>query len=201
MTKDTPLSREEILRMMQYIGGNMDKGKNGERKIWVMVDVESDGPIPGDYSMLSFGAVAFNGYSFHSGIIQPISDKFIPEALEVNKISRSEALATGNPPDGTMRNFSDWLGNLGGKPMLISDNNGFDAMFIAWYFHHFLGENPFGHSSTNLGSLYKGMVKNVRKNFKHLRQTRHTHDPLDDARGNMEALQYMITQMGLAGVE
>lgn len=178
----------------------MDKRKNGERKIWVMVDVESDGPIPGDYSMLSFGALAFNGLSFHSGIIHPISDNFMPEAIQVNKISREMALGGSNPAM-IMQNFSAWLADLGAKPMLISDNNGFDAMFIAWYFHHFLGENPFGHSSTNLGSLYKGMVKNVRKNFKHLRQTRHTHDPLDDARGNMEALQYMITQMGLAGVE
>ena len=27
--------------------------------------------------------------------------------------------------------------------------------FINWYFHEFVGSNPFGHSSTNLGSLYK----------------------------------------------
>jgi hypothetical protein len=24
---------------------------------WIMVDIEADGPIPGDYSMVSFGAV------------------------------------------------------------------------------------------------------------------------------------------------
>lgn len=171
-----------------------------KKRIWVMVDVETDGPIPGDYSMLSFGAVAFNGYIFHSGIIKPISDNFMPEAVQVNKITR-EMAEQGRDPEEAMLAFRVWLQELGANPLLISDNNGFDAMFIAWYFHHFLGENPFGHSSTNLGSLYKGMVKSVRKNFKHLRQTRHTHDPLDDAKGNMEALQYMITQMGLAGVE
>ena len=72
--------------------------------------------------------------------------------------------------------------------MFISDNNGFDWQFINWYFHHFLGQNPFGHSSTNLGSLYKGVVKDTFANFKHLRRTKHTHDPVDDARGNAEAL-------------
>ena len=55
-------------------------------------------------------------------------------------------------------------------------------------FHHFTGGNPFGFSSTNLGSLYKGLVKDTAPNFKHLRRTKHTHHPVDDAKGNAEAL-------------
>ncbi len=80
--------------------------------------------------------------------------------------------------------------------MFFSDNNGFDWQFVNWYFHYYLGKNPFGFSSTNIGSLYKGMVKNTRHNFKHLRKTKHTHNPVDDAKGNAEALQSMI-KMGL----
>jgi hypothetical protein len=48
--------------------------------------------------------------------------------------------------------------------------------------------NPFGHSSTNLGSLYKGLEKDFSKSFRHLRKTAHTHHPVDDAKGNAEAL-------------
>jgi hypothetical protein len=48
--------------------------------------------------------------------------------------------------------------------------------------------NPFGHSSTNLGSLYKGIVKDTFVSFKHLRKSKHTHHALDDALGNAEAL-------------
>jgi hypothetical protein len=81
--------------------------------------------------------------------------------------------------------------------MFISDNNGFDWQFINWYFHHFTGTNPFGFSSTNLGSLYKGLVRDTSRNFKHLRKTRHTHHPVDDARGNAEALLAMKHEMGL----
>ena len=83
------------------------------------------------------------------------------------------------------------------KPVFISDNNGFDWMFICWYFHHFLGHNPFGYSSQNLGSLYKGIVKDTRQNFKHLRRTTHTHNPVDDAIGNAEALLAIIEKYGL----
>lgn len=55
-------------------------------------------------------------------------------------------------------------------------------------YHWFLGKNPFGFSSTNLGSLYKERVGDVTKNFKHLRRTAHTHHPVDDAKGNAEAM-------------
>ncbi len=54
-----------------------------------------------------------------------------------------------------------------------------------------------GLDSTNLGSLYKGVVKDMFKNFKHLRKTKHTHNPVDDAMGNAEALLHMKKEMGL----
>ena len=79
----------------------------------------------------------------------------------------------------------------------LSDNNGYDWQFICWYFHHFPGENSFGHSSTNLGAFYKGLVCDTSKNFQHLRITKHTHHPVDDARGNAEAMLAMIKEYGL----
>jgi len=165
---------------------------------YVMVDVEADGPIPGDYSMVSFGAVLVKAgldQTFY-GQLKPISDKWIPEALAVSGFSREETLAF-NDPEVVMGEFARWLkDNTKGRPFFISDNDGFDFAFISWYFWHFTGANPFGHSSTHLGSLYKGLVKDTFQNFKHLRRTAHTHHPVDDARGNAEALLEM-KEMGL----
>ena len=97
-----------------------------------------------------------------------------------------------------MIEFDTWLKlNTKGRNIFISDNNGFDWQFINYYFHHFLGSNPFGYSSTNLGSLYKGLVKDTGQNFKHLRRTTHTHNPLDDVIGNAEALLHMKNELGL----
>jgi len=164
-----------------------------------MVDIESDGPIPGDYSMISFGAVIVNDKldkTFY-GKLKPISEKWIPEALAVSGFSRDETLQFQDPRE-VMNSFADWLKeNSKSRPMFFSDNNGFDWQFINWYFIHFTGKNPFGFSSTNLGSLYKGMVKDTFKNFKHLRKTKHTHNPVDDALGNAEALLHMKHEMGL----
>ena len=166
---------------------------------FIMVDIESDGPIPGDYSMVCFGAIVVEpslSKTFY-GRLAPISAAWIPAALEVSGFSREETLAFDDPA-AVMQSFADWLAaKSDGRPQFIADNNGFDWQFINWYFHHFLGQNPFGHSSSNLGSLYKGVVKDMFQNFKHLRRTRHTHDPLDDARGNAEALLRIKQEFGL----
>jgi hypothetical protein len=166
---------------------------------YFMVDVEADGPIPGRYSMVSFGAIVVEPglqRTFY-GQLRPISDQFVPEALAVSKVTRDETLAFPDAGD-VMRKFAQWIAdNTTGRPAFISDNNGFDWQFINWYFHAFLGQNPFGHSSTNLGSLYKGLVKDTKKNFKHLRQSKHTHNPVDDARGNAEALLHLRDALGL----
>jgi hypothetical protein len=164
-----------------------------------MVDVESDGPIPGDYSIVCFGAVIVEpglGRTFY-GRLRPISEKWIPEALKVSGHTREQHAEFADPRE-VMNAFDQWLkANAGKRLMFISDNNGFDWQFINWYFHHFLGKNPFGFSSSNLGSLYKGLVKDTFQNFKHLRKTRHSHDPVDDAKGNAEALLHMKERLGL----
>ena len=166
---------------------------------FVMVDIESDGPIPGDYSMIALGAVIVEpGLARRfSARLKPISERWIPEALAVSGFSRDETLAFDDPA-AAMERFRAWLAvEAKGQPKFVSDNNGFDWQFVNWYFHHFTGGNPFGFSSTNLGSLYKGMVKDMWQNFKHLRRTKHTHDPVDDALGNAEAMLSMVQEMGL----
>jgi DNA polymerase III epsilon subunit-like protein len=166
---------------------------------YIMVDVESDGPIPGDYSMISLGAIVVEPSltkTFYAEL-KPISEKWIPEALGVSGFSREKTLTFADPKE-VMTQFAAWIAaESNGRAFFISDNNGFDWQFINWYFHHFYGSNPFGHSSTNLGSLYKGFVNDTFANFKHLRQTAHTHNALDDARGNAEALLKLKTDMGL----
>ena len=166
---------------------------------FIMVDIESDGPIPGDYSMVCFGAVVVQPgleKTFY-GRLRPISENWIPEALAVSGFSREETLEFDEAEE-VMARFAEWIREeSSGQPRFVSDNNGFDWQFINWYFHHFTGKNPFGHSSTNLGSLYKGIVGDMSRNFKHLRQTKHTHDPVDDAIGNAEALLAIKEKHGL----
>lgn len=166
---------------------------------YFVVDVESDGPIPGDYSMISFGAVLVDeklDRSFYAKI-KPISKDYNPESLAISGFSREETLEFDDPLE-TMIKFEEWItANSKGRPVFISDNNGFDWMFICWYFHHFLKRNPFGYSSRRLSDLYCGLVKDTFAQWKHLRKTEHTHNPVDDAKGNAEVLLIMKNEMGL----
>src|SRR5580698_11114130 len=99
---------------------------------YIMVDIEADGPIPGDYSMISFGAVIVEpglARTFY-GRLRPISDRYIAEALAVCNVTRDESLAFDDPKT-VMEQFHGWLKtNCQGRMLFISDNNGFDWQFI-----------------------------------------------------------------------
>ena len=167
---------------------------------YIMVDVEADGPIPGAYSMIALGAVVVDDRldrTFY-GCLKPMTDRWQSGSLEISGFSREDTMTFDTPRDVMVR-FDAWLATVTTAELhFVSDNNGFDWQLVNFYFHHFLGRNPFGHSSLNLGSLYKGVVRNMAENFKHLRLTAHTHNALDDALGNAEALlaicrQYNVT--------
>lgn len=179
---------------------------------YVMVDVETDGPVPGLYSMIQVGAVIVEpglSRTFRADLA-PIGPHFLPSTLSVTKLTREETLGFPSAMRA-MENFHYWLLDndfeCGSKerfskksPIFISDNNGFDFAFVSYYFWFYRESCPFGHSSRNLGDLYKGIMKTTKVNFKHLRRTKHTHDPLDDAMGNAEALLTIIERHGLVGI-
>lgn len=170
---------------------------------WIVVDVEADGPCPGLYSMISFGAVALTERLDHSfyGQTLPISETYNGDALKVVGITRREHEQDPHmDPAEVMTAFDKWLRIISvERPVFISDNPAFDWQWINYYFHRFLGSNPFGFSARRIGDLYCGMMRDSRRNNdwkKRYRKTKHTHHPVDDARGNAEALLAM-RDMGL----
>jgi hypothetical protein len=160
---------------------------------YIVVDVESDGPIQGIYSMVCFGAVVVEpslSKTFY-GQTKPISNIWVPEALAISGFSREEHL-TFDDPKKVMTEFKIWIeGNSKGKPILISDNNQYDSSWINWYFYTYLGSNPFGYSSRRITDLWSGYNNDMYAKWKYFRKTRHTHDPVDDAKGNAEAILEM----------
>lgn len=158
----------------------------------IVVDVEADGPCPGLFSMVCFGAVVvepdFLPENRFYGQTCPISENWKPEALAVSGFSRGQHEEFPDPLE-TMRRFDAWLKTLeGGYPIFISDNPAFDWQFTNYYFHSYLDYNPFGYSARRIGDLWCGLRKNARSKWKHLRKTTHDHNPVNDCLGNCEAL-------------
>lgn len=180
-------------------------------KTLIVVDVEADGPCPGLYSMVCFGAVAVTpalDLTFYGETAPLIDDEgagpnpamFIPEALAISGFTREQHLKFQNPVK-TMLAFEAWLKQFA-RPVFISDNPAFDWQFINYYFHRFTANgNPMGYSARRIGDLYAGLKCDLSyaNKWKHLRKTTHTHNPVDDAKGNAEALLAMAA-MGLKGI-
>lgn len=162
---------------------------------YIVVDIESDDQSPAIGSMVCFGAVLVSDTSktFY-GKTKPICENFNPEALAISGFKREEHEQFDEPKE-VMKNFADWVENVSdGKPTFISDNPAFDWQWINYYFHKYLGRNPFGFSARRIGDLYCGMVKDAGKNHewkKKYRKTKHDHNPVNDAKGNAEALLAM----------
>ena len=169
---------------------------------YIIVDVEADGPIPGidQYSMVCFGAVALNKHGIQKNVFygetRPISEKWNPESLAISGFNREHHLSFSDPLN-VMLKFEEWIStHSGGKPIFISDNLAFDWQWINFYFHKYLGRNPFGWSGQRIGDKFQGYFNDPYFRWKKFRKTKHDHDPVNDALANAEALLY-IKEQGL----
>lgn len=177
----------------------------------IVVDVEADGPCPGLYSMVCFGAcivedIPINGkYRTYYGQTAPISSAYIEEALIVSGFTRTQHENFQNPIEA-ITGFVSWIKKECGqhRPVFISDNPAFDWQFINYYMWLCANENPFGFSARRIGDLYCGYETHLGKNseWKKLRRTKHDHHPVNDAIGNAEALIDILVKGGfdLGGV-
>lgn len=133
-------------------------------------DIEADGPIPGRYSMLSFGlAVAsrFDGSKFEPldpsaatfyRELKPISDDVDPQALAVAGLDRDALARDGADPAEAMRAAAAWIYEQAGdaRPVLVGYPVVFDWLFLHWYFVRYLGESPFGFSNAlDMKTIYQ----------------------------------------------
>lgn len=167
---------------------------------YIVVDVESDGPCPGLFSMVCFGAVLVKDTTkTFFGKTRFITENWIPEDLAISGYTREEHLMFDHPL-GEMVSFKKWIEEVSeGKPTFISDNLAFDWQWINYYFHKYTGENPFGFSGRRIGDLYCGLIKDAGKNWQWKEKYRkiiHDHNPVNDALGNAEAL-LTIKELGL----
>jgi hypothetical protein len=170
--------------------------RNRNRNIKIIdlsVDVEATGPSPMTHSMIQLGVVASDGKEFY-GTLKPLPDKSIEEsAIQACGLTLEEINQYDDPQE-TMDAFFDWLIenyiSEGYKIIFWSDNNGFDWAYVNGYLHYFCDSNPIGWSSRRIGDFYAGLMRkrSATAQWKRFRQTEHTHNALDDARGNMEAL-------------
>ena len=185
-------------------------------------DVETDGPIPGPFSILSFAIVyagSFDGRRFERPRnydrtlykeLKPISDDFQQEALRINKLDRSRLCLEGESPQNAMTEASHWVRNIAGqfKPVLVAYPLSFDWTWLYWYFIRFSEDgSPFDYSrcydiKTALAVKAGTPISEAGRSRLHpsLRPKRqHTHHALDDAIEQAEIFANVFEWEGVRG--
>ncbi len=131
-----------------------------KKEIFISVDVETSGPIPGMYDLLSIGACIIDkpNKTFYCEL-KPVSNNADPEALAVTGFSLDKLAQDGLSPVLAMKEFDIWI-NVHIKeneiPVFVGFNVAFDWSFINYYFIKYLGRNTFGFTSLDIKSLYMG---------------------------------------------
>lgn len=182
----------------------------GATDVYFSADVETDGPIPGPFSMLALAIVkagTFDGAQFvpadlsaeyFHAELRPISDRFEPQALAVNGIDRDRLLREGRDPVEAMSAAAAWIRERSGQhsPVLVAYPLSFDWTWLYWYFIRFsTSGSPFNHSrcfDLKTAFAVKGHRPVSRSGREELLEVvggierPHTHKAIDDAREQAE---------------
>jgi DNA polymerase III epsilon subunit-like protein len=179
-----------------------------KREVFISIDVETSGPIPGEFSLLSIGACHVDDEAkTFSCELKPINGNADPKALEVSGLSLEALARTGRPPEVAMAEFASWIQQTTGDdatPIFVGFNAPFDWSFINYYFHKFVGANPFGFSALDIKAYYMGATGSswretrssaIESDLKP--QHRSDHNALHDALYQAELFRLMRKRIGL----
>ncbi|MCY4618746.1 MAG: 3'-5' exonuclease [Chloroflexi bacterium] len=130
------------------------------RDLFVSVDIETAGPIPGEYSLLAIGACLIDAPErTFLCYLQPLNTNADPAALKVTGLSLQELERTGLAAEQAMTRFATWLEanrSSADRLVFVGLNAPFDWSFVNYYFHQFVGENPFGFTALDIKAYYMG---------------------------------------------
>lgn len=174
-------------------------------ELYISVDIETNGPYPLDYSMLSFGAAAF----LKDGTLVGTFERNLKELQNAGRDKTTMDWWATQPeawescrknlvePKDAMLDFTKWVEDLekqtNTKAVFVAYPVGFDFTFIYTYLVKFVGYSIFSFSSLDIKSYAMAILKTpfrktTKRNFpkKWRSKKRHNHIALDDALGQGE---------------
>jgi hypothetical protein len=165
-------------------------------EIYVSTDVETDGPIPGPHSMLSFASAAYTAdkellgtFSANLVTLAGASGDAATMAWWTTQPQAWTACRTDQEDPATaMGRYKAWLDQLPGRPVFVGYPAAFDFMFVYWYLIRFTGSSPFSHSALDIKTYamallrteYRATVKRTMPRT-WFDNSPHSHVALDDA--------------------
>ena len=172
-------------------------------QIYIVVDIEADGPVPNLHSMLSLAAVATTADKELGSFYRKLEP--LPNATREANTMRwwktepaawEEVNKDREKPESVMRDFCQWIKSFGLEPIFVSSPVALDYTFISWYLYRYAGENPFSNdkNATRTIDLRSYIAGKYGLTFNASTRTKlpssltkgmpaHTHKAIDDAIG------------------
>ncbi len=185
--------------------------------VYVVTDVEVDGPTPGENSMLSFASVVVNEKGEEIDDFQAVLGTLEGATADELTIawfkSQSEAYAAATdnpqPADEVIARYAGWVKSLPGDPIFVAHPLAMDGPWIDFYLRRFanirllkgpwIGDRLFYAGGLCLRSYAAGKLgwplwECTPENYppKWLGHCRHTHKAIDDARGYANLLAHLL---------
>jgi DNA polymerase III epsilon subunit-like protein len=177
-----------------------------KKEFYIVIDVETSGPNPGNYDLLSIGACTVNevNETFYIELI-PKSEHFEEEAMGIHNLSFVYLNENGVEPKVAIEKFEEWIKKVtpsGHTPVFAAFNAPFDWLFMTEYFYKYLGRNPFGHKALDIKALYMGLHPTNWLNTSHHNISMHyhlqkelSHHALEDAIEEAEILSNILDEI------
>ncbi|MFF4951857.1 exonuclease [Streptomyces chattanoogensis] len=177
-------------------------------ELYIAVDVEADGPIPGPYSMISLGmAVVDRPDLSFSTELRPLSEDFVPQALAVSGLDRDRLVREAPAPEEAGGGCA--LGQRAARdrpPGLSCGTRGVGRDVCALVLHAVSRQEPVrchrvrgrspelldGADRTRVGGEPKGDIKQALK----LTGLPHTHHAGEDARELARVFEAVVESRG-----
>jgi hypothetical protein len=137
-------------------------------RLWIMVDIETSGPIYGRHSMTELGAAVG---SRQRGVIDRFDALIRPVGAEViaSRESFARASASGEDPAVAMARFASWARpHLDARATFVARPAAFDWPWIVFYAWTFLGHNPFGFKALCASSWFEARGKRFQVKLPHV---------------------------------
>lgn len=193
--------------------GRPPEGRRRDGEVYISVDVETDGSIPGDCNMVSLGASVCGKYTSWTGwqridggatFYRELTTEFAGDP-DTRRWLAGQGFEVNSPqavhPATAMRHFKEWVERIAdsfeARPVFVAYPLSFDWSFTHWYFEHYLGpkSDPFGFSNAlDIKTLFmaksgRALLGSLKRNMPksvRLVNTPHTHNAKDDVVGQGE---------------
>lgn len=137
---------------------------------WFCVDIETSGPVPSLYDMISIGCVPVvaggggvrvSDASLYVEIV-PEAPRFDARTVPIHGLTREHLVAHGVPLEAALDALTAFVGAHtvpGSEVVFVGHNAPFDWSFIAWSYHAKERHNPFGYKALDTKALAMGVLR------------------------------------------